>query len=271
MTVSPPITLTTDFGAHDSYVAQMKGVILGLLPEARIVDLCHEVPAQDIAAGAFILETGYAAFPAGAIHVAVVDPGVGTTRRGLVARTTRHTFVAPDNGLLARVLGKEPPLAVHALTEPRYRRESRAATFDGRDLFAPAAAWLARGVPPDAFGPAVDDWVRPQSGAPELDAGRKASVPVLVIDHFGNVTLDVSRDQLEAWSGRDPRPGCGLRLRTREGVQIDRMVRTFSDAAGAGPVMLINSAGYLEVVVDRGRADRLPGLVRGARVELETV
>ena len=268
MCSSALITLTTDFGAQDSFVAQMKGVVLGIAPAVRLIDLCHDVPAQDIAAGAFILETGYAAFPEGTIHLVVVDPGVGTERRPLLVCTERYTFVAPDNGLLNRVLRKERMLSAHVLQEERYRRRHISATFEGRDVFAPAAAWIARGIEPGRFGPPAGELI--QLGPPPevLRPGRPVRGVVVLVDRFGNVTLDLSVEQLTAWLGAAPSAGAGLRLSTPRG-EVSRFGRTYAEAGGADPFLLVNSAGYLEVAVDRGRADECLGLHRGMELQLE--
>jgi S-adenosylmethionine hydrolase len=199
---SPKIlTLTTDFGLRDSYVGQMKGAVLAVDHEIRVVDLCHEVPPQRILSGAYLLETGYAAFPAGSVHVAVVDPGVGTRRRPLAVRAGSHLFVAPDNGLLSRVLDREPLREAHVIEEERYLRSPRSATFEGRDLFAPAAAWLARGVEPGELGRAAGKIVRLPASGHALRPGVPAEIDVLHVDRFGNVALDLRADIL-GW----PRP-----------------------------------------------------------------
>ena len=253
------ITLTTDFGTQDTFVGQMRGVVLTICPDAHVVDLTHEVPAHDVVAGAFALKTGYKAFPPGSIHVAVVDPGVGTSRRGVVVRTARYTFVAPDNGVLSLVLEEEVVEKAHVLETERYRLSEVSATFEGRDVFAPAAAWLLRGIDPEELGPAVDDLVRLPGASPVLESGRATPVRVLAVDHFGNVTLDVARDAVVRLLRG------GLRVEAR-GEAITTLHRTYGDAAGDGPFLLFNSAGYLEIAVREGRlADRL-GIVAGDEV-----
>ena len=151
------VTLTTDFGLQDAYVGAMKGVILGIAPDVRLVDLSHQVPPQDIAAGAFVLFSAYRAFPAGTVHVAVVDPGVGSARRGVVIETPTYRFVGPDNGLFGPIYASEPIERVVEIQNRDLMRPEVSATFHGRDVFAPAAAHLCRGAPVDAFGPAVSD------------------------------------------------------------------------------------------------------------------
>ncbi len=251
------ITLTTDFGTADTFVGQMKGVILEIHPGAQIVDLTHEVPAHDIVAGAVALRAGYAAFPRGTVHVAVVDPGVGTTRRGIVVRTARHTFVAPDNGLLSKILEEVVVESAHVLKSERHRRAEVSATFEGRDVFAPAAAWLLRGIVPDELGPPAGDLVRLPPSGPPLEPGRPTPVRVLMVDRFGNVTLAVARNAIDT-----SQP---LRVETK-GETITTVLYTYGDSRDDCPFLLFNSAGYLEIAVREGRAaDRL-GLLAGDEV-----
>lgn len=273
--MSPPIlTLTTDFGDRDSYVAQMKGAALAILPDANIVDLCHRVPAHDVSAGAYLLESGYSAFPPGTIHVAVVDPGVGSSRQALAVETEHYTFVAPDNGLLSRVLRREAPLHVHQLTVPRFWRGATRSTFDGRDVFAPVAAWIARGVPLADLGPAVT----PAIDAPRVTDWRVSGdeVSVLHVDHFGNVVLDVTRAALEASLGRPLVAVDDCVLTTARGA-ICGPYPNYAEAPEGVPFLLINSANYLELALRDGRAidpfnlrigDRLP-LALGERARRE--
>src|SRR5919199_222420 len=180
------ITLLTDFGVADAYVGVMKGVILGIAPEVTAVDLCHEVPPQDVRAGAFLLMAAYAYFPAGTIHLAVVDPGVGTERQIVAVRAGEHYFVGPDNGLLRWAVDRAGgAAAIVAVENPEYRLSQVSTTFHGRDMMAPAAAHLARGVPLEALGPAVprlagEPFPEPQRRGNAL-AGR-----VIYVDRYGN-------------------------------------------------------------------------------------
>jgi S-adenosylmethionine hydrolase len=261
------ITLTTDFGYQDSYVGQVKGAILNVEPEARIVDLCHAVPAHDIRAGAYILETGYAAFPAGTIHVAVVDPGVGSDRRMLAARAGQYYFLAPDNGL-SRVLEHERLSACRVLQNRSLFGPRESMTFAGRDVFGPAAAWLSRGVDLARMGPPADDPVRLEGTRPRLQLGRSVRVPVLLADRFGNLVLDVTADALTTVLGHAPDEQTPLRL-TAEGGEVRRFLPTYTLADDREPFFLINSAGYLEVAVRTGRADESLGLRPGMHPELK--
>ncbi|MEK7268940.1 MAG: SAM-dependent chlorinase/fluorinase, partial [Nitrospirota bacterium] len=146
------VTLLTDFGERDYFVASMKGVILNINPQARIVDLSHQVGPQQVDEAAYLLKSSYRYFPDGSVHVAVVDPGVGSARRPLLVTTSRYFFVAPDNGLLSYIYQEEAGVEVRQIENKQYRLDSEGTTFDGRDLFAPAAAWLTRGQPPGSYG-----------------------------------------------------------------------------------------------------------------------
>jgi len=267
MSPSGIVTLTTDFGRLDSYVGQMKGALLAVAPGIRIVDLCHEVPPHRIDAGAYLLETGYAVFPPGTVHVAVVDPGVGSSRRALAVRAGVHYFVAPDNGLLTRVLLREPLHEARLLDDESFFRPVRSATFEGRDRFAPAAAWIARGTELARLGPPAGTLERIGEVRPKLHAGRPTAVPVLAVDRFGNVALDAHEADLAALLGQAPAPGSALRLETPGGpVTVFR--DTYENGRGEGPFLLVNSAGYLEAALCGSRADEALGLGPGSRALL---
>ena len=261
------LTLTTDFGNQDSYVGQMKGAALSVAPDLRIVDLCHHVPPQQVAAGAYVLETGYATFPEGTVHLAVIDPGVGTGRRAIAVRTARFTFVAPDNGLLTRVLEKEAPVEAHAIEAARYTSTAVSATFEARDRFAPAAAWLARGLPLSELGPAVSDLKRLALPQPEVRRGVPLHVPVIMIDRFGNVVLDLPAQALSLALGQPLSEQVSLTVNTPGGI-VSRFQRTYGSPSSAEPFVLVNSAGYLELALAGSRADRRLDLRPGAIVEL---
>jgi len=249
----PPalVTLTTDFGLGDSYVAEMKGRLLALCPRVQIVDLTHDVPPFDVEAGAVLLARTVNAFPAGTIHLAVIDPGVGTSRRGLVLRTRTAWFVGPDNGLFAPFLDGA---AAFALLPERLAAQGPAATFHGRDLFAPAAARIAQGIEVEDFAIPIDDPVRP----PVRAGGR-----IVHIDRFGNCVTNL------AWPGELPAEGgttpCALHCGV---VTISRLVRTYGDAPTGEPVALVGSAGWLEIAVREGNAAQRLGLHRGDPVML---
>src|SRR5438874_12648120 len=188
----PVIALLTDFGTRDHYAGTMKGVALGICPDATLVDITHDLPAHDVLAGALELVASYKYFPAGTIFLVVVDPGVGSTRRGVAADTGDYKFVAPDNGVLTVVLEEHPPKKLVELTERKYARPSVSRTFEGRDRFAPAAAWLAKGIEVSALG-------RPAGAIHRLDLPQPTVLPdgltgeVLRVDRFGNLVTNIDR------------------------------------------------------------------------------
>jgi S-adenosylmethionine hydrolase len=259
------ITLTTDFGPGSSYVGQMKGAVLSVDGDIRIVDLCHDVPPQQIAAGAYLLESGYAHFPRGAVHVAVVDPGVGTARRAIAARIGDHYFVAPDNGLLGRVLLRESRVEARLIESPLCRRSAVSPTFEGRDLFSPTAANLAAGMDlADIGGPAGELAQLPDT-RPVPGSGGVLELSVLYVDPFGNVTLDMTARELDRFLD-----GARPRLESPGGT-VEEIRRTFQEGSGAGPFLLVNSAGYLEIAVREGRAVDELELSLGMRLSLTAV
>lgn len=261
------ITFCTDFGTHDNFVGQMKGAALAIAPELQLVDLCHAVPPHDVAAGAFILETGFRAFPPGTVHVAVVDPGVGTPRRAVAVKTRSYTFVAPDNGLLSRVLDVERAVRAHVLEAAHYRRKTVSATFEGRDVFAPAAAWLARGAALENLGPPAGPLVGLEGTRPPVRRGATVELPVLQIDRFGNATLDARAVDLARLFEGAPVAQWSLVARTASG-EVNRTVRTYTEGGEDAPFLVINSAGYLEIALyGRSAAEELR-LERGRGVEL---
>ncbi|MBI5386804.1 MAG: SAM-dependent chlorinase/fluorinase [Verrucomicrobia bacterium] len=252
------ITLTTDFGLSDWFVGAMRGVILGLAPRAQIVDLTHGVPPGDVRAGAFALAAGCRCFPRGTIHVAVVDPGVGSARHALAVRTDDYVFVGPDNGLLSFALAGEKVRAVRRLTEERWFRRPVSRNFHGRDVFAPVAAHLSRGLPFAKLGPSAADWVRLPWPEP-VTRGRTVRGEVVYLDRFGNAITSIRNEQLP------PREGLVIRLSGNRRIPL----RQFYQAVPAGrPVALPGSAGLLEVAVNGGSAaDRL-GLRIGSVLEM---
>jgi S-adenosylmethionine hydrolase len=267
MAPPPVITLTTDFGSTGTWVAQMKGAILGLVPEARIVDLTHEVPAHDVEAGAYLLETGIDAFPRGTIHVGVVDPGVGTDRAPVVIRTESYLLVGPDNGLFSRVLRNAPPRGAWRLDAAHYRAARPSATFEGRDVFAPAAAWLARGTDPSHFGEAWKELATVAGPASPPSPPAPFRTRVVHVDRFGNAVLDVTVASLHAWI--DPATGLpALRAVTGSGAAVDAVRKTFGLGPSGVPFLLENSSGYLEIALREESAAEGLGLKRGDAVEL---
>jgi S-adenosylmethionine hydrolase len=242
------VTLTTDFGLADGYVGAMKGVIARLAPEARVVDIAHDVPRHDVAHAAWVIATTAWEFPAGTVHVVVVDPGVGGGRLEVVATARGHVFVGPDNGVLAYVAGEGAEAFAITSTAFRMPDERTSATFHGRDIFAPAAAALARGLPPDAAGPATClagqlPW------APQAFGGRGA---VVHVDVYGNLITNVrATGTTVAVSGRQ------IAVR-----------RTYEDVPEGALVAYVGSAGTVEIAVRGGSAQRTLDVGRGSVVEV---
>ncbi len=239
------IALLTDFGIEDPFVGVMKGVVLRIAPRTQVVDLTHQISPQNVALAAFHLLTAYPYFPLKTIFCCVVDPGVGTDRRALAVQTERYFFVAPDNGLLSWALAKENVQQVVELRNPRYQLPQQSSTFHGRDLFAPAAAFLARGVPLEELGPsvAVEQLVKLPFPSPEKQ-GKEIQGAVVAIDHFGNCITSIRSDDLpEAVQSATIFIGS----RSLEGIH-----RTFADVPPGAPVAYIGSFGYLEVALRNG-------------------
>ena len=246
-TPSGIVTLLTDFGLRDSYVGTMRAVLLSRCPELRhIVDLTHGIPPQDVVAGAYQWAQAWSYFPSGTVHVAVVDPGVGSDRRALVAGDAGHAFIAPDNGLLAAVLGEEArvfEIDLERLSLPVVSR-----TFHGRDVFAPAAAALAGGTPPEQLGAEVSFSGR--SPLPKFkrdEATGALTGEIQSVDHFGNL---ISSLPVDALAGADSRIGWHLSVCGR----TVSLVGTYSEAEPGEPLALVNSAGFLEIAIRGGSA-----------------
>jgi hypothetical protein len=252
------ITLTTDFGASSPYVGAMKGVILSIDPSATIVDISHDVPPQDVRAGAILLADVAHWFPAATIHLAVVDPGVGTDRRLVAFEAGRQRFLGPDNGLFSRVAAQVRPERIVSLENPRYRLEPTSATFHGRDILAPAAARLARGLELTALGPPLDALVTLPWPEPQIEGDRIAG-QIEWVDPFGNLITNLRAAHLETVACDRWRIECG-------GAALEGLVRTYGDRPAGELVALIGSGGRLEVAVVQGSAAKRLGLGAGGPV-----
>ncbi|MBI3610050.1 MAG: SAM-dependent chlorinase/fluorinase [Nitrospirae bacterium] len=243
------ITLLTDFGGRDPFVAAMKGVILSIRPKATIVDLTHEIPPHGICEAAFTLKSVYRYFPKGTIHVVVVDPGVGGSRRPLLAVNRRGRFIAPDNGVLSYIYRDEPSTQVYQLNAQKYRLKTYSPTFDGRDLFAPAAAWLSKSIAPEKIGRRVTDYIRfPIPEARRLKKGRLEG-QVIHIDRFGNLITNITRMDIEPWLSAGKMPAITIKGRTIKGLKP-----FYSQAAPGKLSALINNDDHLEIFCYRSSA-----------------
>ena len=258
------ITLLTDFGTRDYFVGSMKGVMLGINSQARIIDLSHDVTSHQVEEAAYLLKACYRYFPEGTVHVVVVDPGVGTSRRPLLVTTSRYLFLAPDNGVLSYVLQEETGVEVRQIENKQYRLEAEGATFDGRDLFAPAAAWLTKGQQAGSYGRLIRDYVQLPSNVPEWE-GSVLKGQIVYIDRFGNLISNITPLQLKEWQGRTKRARAGIRI---AGVTIDGLASSYSQGSSSTPQALINSNGQVEVFLKEASAADVLKAGRGTRIEL---
>jgi S-adenosyl-L-methionine hydrolase (adenosine-forming) len=248
------ITLTTDFGLSDPFVGIMKGVILGIAPKAQLVDISHDIASYDVVEAAFLIESAYSYFPQGTVHVLVVDPGVGSERRPMAAVAHGHRFVGPDNGVFSNVLQNE---AYH-ITNKSLFLQSVSRTFHGRDIFAPVAAHLAGGLPIDAVGPRIADFVKRPFPTP-VRKGNKIIGTVLRIDKFGNIITNLRRSDL----GREFSIVVA-------GVRIRRLCATFSETEPGEFFAVEGSTGYIELALNQSSAAERLKARRGAEIEVES-
>lgn len=262
---SPPIiTFSTDFGRSGPYVGAVKGAILQICPQARVVDISHEISSHNILEAAFNLACSYSYFPAGTIHLAVVDPGVGSERRGIVVSTDRYHFVGPDNGLFTLIYRREKVKQVISIESKEYCRETVSSTFHGRDVFGPAAAWLACGTEPERLGPEVTDWHSLPLTLLQREASDRVGGVVLQIDRFGNVITSVHDGELRDLLGHLPE----LVEFSAGGRRIGRRCRTYAEAPAGQLVYLTGSSGYYEIAIPEASAARVLGLQVGDPVQV---
>jgi S-adenosyl-L-methionine hydrolase (adenosine-forming) len=256
------VALITDFGTRDHYAGTMKGIVLGLCPDATLVDITHEIPPHDVLTGALELAASYKFFPPATIFLVVVDPEVGSARRGLVAEAGDYRFVSPDNGVLSAVFREHKPKRVVELSERRYARPTVSRTFEGRDRFAPAAGWLARGTEPTAMGRPVSNWQVLDIPEPRQD---EASLEgqVLLVDRFGNLVSNIDRRLFEQFRHDE-----GIRIAV-DGQSIDKLVATYAEAPEGTVCALFGSSEHLELAVNGGSAADLLHLGRGAAIRID--
>ncbi|MCS6874189.1 MAG: SAM-dependent chlorinase/fluorinase [Pyrinomonadaceae bacterium] len=254
------ITLLTDFGTRDYFVGAMKGVILSINPNVNIIDISHEIEPQRIRSGAFVLENSYSYFPKGTIHVAVIDPGVGSQRRAILVQTEDYFFIAPDNGILSFILTKSKNPKVFSLEDENYFLKNPSSTFHGRDIFAPVAAHLSKGVSPSSFGKFINDPVIIESYAPQFISYGRFIGRVIHIDRFGNLITNFKAENLPK------------RFVLRIGdFTIDKHLKFYSQAQTDEPFSIVGSAGLLEISVFKGSAKQILGASIDQAVELQTI
>lgn len=258
------ITLLTDFGTRDEYVGVMKGVILSIVPQASIVDLTHEIDPQDVVQGSYLLDAAVEYFPEGSTHLAVVDPGVGGARAAVAIRRNRHFFVAPDNGILTLILAQKIDLAVRIENE-RIFRKPVSPTFHGRDIFAPAAAYLAAGHAIEGLGPIIpsDELVRTRPNIPAKRSGARIEGCVVAIDRFGNLMTNITAEACEALKASCPGRDIGVGIGE---TSIAVLSNTYCEVAEGQMLALIGSRGYLEISVNQAGAAEQLNVVKGDRV-----
>ena len=274
MATRPIITLTTDYGLRDAYVASIKGVILSINPAALLVDITHEVPPQDLLHGAYVLGSACSHYPAGTIHLAVVDPGVGSARKAIAVSAKGQRFVAPDNGILSLALPGEAPrveppqagvvvegplsygMEAYELMNPQYHRAEVSATFHGRDIFGPVAAHLSLGVPMAQLGPAMSRLKFLEAAYPSVTAEGVVHGTVIHVDGFGNVITNVRPRHLPK----------GLTRVEVAGQTIEGLSKAYAERAGLLAVW--GSDNYLEVALQGGNAAQSLGLKRGDAVKV---
>lgn len=260
----PIVTLTTDFGTNDHFVGAVKGVILDITPDAQIVDISHAVQAFDVLDGALAISQSYSYFPNGTVHMVVVDPGVGTTRRPILASSDGYHFVAPDNGVLSMVYAKEERMHVRHITSDHYFRQPVSNTFHARDVFAPVAAYLAKMVDSHKFGDEIEDFVKFAAPRPKATGEGRMRAVVLKIDRFGNLITNVTPQDVPAIFNAKP----GAFKITVGSKEITEIRQAYAEGAPGEVFGIIGSMGYLEIVANRAPAAQLTGAGKGSEVSI---
>jgi S-adenosylmethionine hydrolase len=256
------ITLLTDFGLRDHFVPVMKGVLLNLNPDLTLIDLSHTVPPQDIHSGAFTLGQAYSYFPPGTIHLAVVDPGVGTARKALAVSAGAHFFIAPDNGILTYVLKEQQDYEAYEITADHYFRKPVSSTFHGRDVFAPVAAWISRDIPLSRFGTRLPNPIMLKIPTPKKVQDNLIQGHILAVDHFGNLITNLVPEDLPAYDTAYT-GSCKILAGKQE---IANFRRTYGEAKPEEVFVLPGSSGYLEIAVKGRSAAALLGMRSGAPI-----
>jgi hypothetical protein len=257
------ITFTTDFGLTDHYVGTMKGVILNINPSVHLVDISNSVQSYDVLDGAIAISQAYKYFPANTIHLVVVDPGVGTSRRPLLVRTEKYFFLAPDNGVLSFVFEQEKErLMVRNITADHYFLQPVSQTFHGRDIFASIAGWLSKGVESSAFGDEITDYVRFAAPKPKTMAPGTVKGVVLKVDKFGNLITSIRPDDLPQLFQSDPPP---FRIIIGKS-EITKIKTAYAQGTPGETFAILGSMGFLEIATNRGMAARLCGADKGSDV-----
>lgn len=258
------VTLTTDFGLAEHYTGAMKGVICGINPSVQLVDITNSVQSFDILDGAIAISQVYSYFPAETIHLVVVDPGVGSSRRPILAKAGTHIFVAPDNGVLSLVFEREEAISVRHITAEHYFRQPVSSTFHGRDIFAPVAAYLSKGVELSRFGDEITDYVRFASPRPKPAGTNSWKAVVLKTDKFGNLITNITPKDIPQLFEASP-PNFKINVGKAE---ITRLSTNYAAGTQGEIFALLGSTGFLEISANRGSAARIAGAEKGAEVSV---
>lgn len=264
MARKPIVTLTTDFGLNDHFVGTMKGVILGVEPNAQIVDISHSVQAFDVLDGALTISQAYNYFPTGTVHMVIVDPGVGSARRPIIVSSERHHFVAPDNGVLSLVYQREERLHARHITADHYNLQPVSQTFHARDIFSPVAGYLAKGVDPEKFGEEVTDFVRFNAPKPKPVNESTLRGIVLKADRFGNLITNITPEDAPMLF-TESAAAFKIVVGKREVTDIKA---SYSEGAPGEVFGILGSMGYLEIAANRASAAQLLGVGKGIDVSI---
>lgn len=284
------ITLLTDFGYHDAYVGIMKGVIFGVNPRVNIIDICHDIPPQDILSGAYLLYTAYKYFPAGTIHVAVIDPGVGSERDIVCAKVDSYIFLAPDNGLLSFIVSERIPEEIINVTNSKFFLPSPSSTFHGRDIFAPVAAHLSSGVKLHQLGAKCKDIKRIDIPAPGYKKTGRLEGQIIYIDRFGNLITNILRDDVAKFFNNRLSPHLQKKTKITKNTygglpffnltkvvttvkekRLTGIKNTYTDVKPGRPLVLFGSAGFLEISINQGNAQKHFQANRGDKVYIKAI
>ena len=256
------VTFTTDFGSSDHFVGTMKGVITSINPDAKIIDICNAVQPYDILDGALTLLQSYRYFPANTVHLVIVDPGVGTTRRPLLVTAEKHIFLAPDNGVLSLVYEREERLSVRHITAEHYFLQPVSHTFHGRDVFAAVAGWLSKGVEVTKFGDEITDFVRFAAPKPKAVNEKLMKGIVLKVDHYGNLITNLTPKEVPHLFDEEPPP-----FKILVGKhEVTKMKAVYAQGTPGEVFGILGSMGYLEIATNRGAANRAVGAEKGSEV-----
>ena len=256
------VTFTTDFGATDHFVGTMKGVIYSINPDAKIVDICNQVQSYDVLDGSLTIAQAYRYFPSNTIHLVIVDPGVGSSRRPLLVVAEKHIFLAPDNGVLSLVFEREERISVRHITASHYFLQPVSNTFHGRDVFAAVAGWLSKGVEVAKFGDEITDYTRFAAPKPHPVNDKLLKGVVLKVDKFGNLVTNITPRDLPQLFAPEPPPFKVLIAKS----EITKMTHSYSEGTPGEVFVVLNSMGFLEIACHRGSASHIVGAGKGSDV-----